>query len=118
MTRREIIRYCLTLTGAYEDHPFGDDPNWALLRHKANKKTFACVYERNGRLCINLKCEPGLAVFLREQFRDLAAGYHMNKTHWNTVMTDGDVPDKDLFGFIGMSYDLTKPKAKSKEKGM
>ena len=61
MTRQELIDYCLTLPAAYEDYPFDDitdDKRWTVMRHQANKKTFAMIYERNDRLCINLKCEP------------------------------------------------------------
>jgi predicted DNA-binding protein (MmcQ/YjbR family) len=108
--RKELIGHCLTYPDVYEDYPFGDDADWALMRHKANKKTFACIYEHKGRLCINLKCEPMLAEFLREQFEAVTAGYHMNKTHWNTVTAGGDVPDGDLIKFITHSYDLTKPR--------
>ena len=35
-------------------------------------------------------------------------GYHLNKKHWNTVVMDGTVPDKDVKRMIGESYDLTK----------
>ena len=28
------------------------------MRHRANKKSFALIYERNGKLCVNLKCDP------------------------------------------------------------
>jgi predicted DNA-binding protein (MmcQ/YjbR family) len=107
--KQDIIEYCLKRQGAYEDYPF-DDSNWTVMRHKGSRKSFAFIYEHRGRLCVNLKCEPGLAVFLREQYRDVIPGYHTNKTHWNTVTPGGDVPDRELLRFIDMSYDLTKPK--------
>ncbi|MDR1094654.1 MAG: MmcQ/YjbR family DNA-binding protein [Clostridiales bacterium] len=109
MLKQDIIEYCLKRQGAYEDYPF-DDSNWTVMRHKGSRKSFAFIYEHRGRLCVNLKCEPGLAVFLREQYRDVIPGYHTNKTHWNTVTPGGDVPDRELLRFIDMSYDLTKPK--------
>ena len=37
----------------------------------------------------------------------------MNKTHWNSIILDGSVPDKDIRRMIGESYDLTKGKKKS-----
>ena len=40
LTRKDIIDFCMTLGGVYEDYPF-DDPNWTLMRHVENKKTFA-----------------------------------------------------------------------------
>ena len=52
MTRRELIDYCLTLPDVYEDYPFdgiADAGAWAVMRHRMNKKSFALIYERNGR---------------------------------------------------------------------
>ncbi len=34
---------------------------------------------------MNLKCDPDEALFLRDTFAAVIPGYHMNKTHWNTV---------------------------------
>jgi len=78
----------------------------------AATKRFAFIYERDGRLCLNLKCDPMKADFLRRVYQDVTAGYHMNKEHWNTVVIGGDVPDTQLFEMIGDSHELTKPKIK------
>jgi len=110
MDKRELIEYCLTYTDAFEDYPF--DENWIAMRRSGNKKSFAFIYERDGRLCINLKCDPMKADFLRQVYQDVTAGYHMNKEHWNTVVIGGDVPDTQLFEMIGDSHELTKPKIK------
>ena len=97
INKRELIDICLTLPNSYEDYPFdgdshSDDGTWTVTRHRANKKGFAHIYERNGKLCINLKCNPLEADFLRKAFADVLPGWHMNKTHWNTVYIGGDVP--------------------------
>lgn len=55
---------------------------------------------------INLKCDPELAMQLREEFPAVLAGYHMNKKHWNTVLMDGSIPDKTIRSWIDDSYDL------------
>ena len=34
----------------------------------------------------------------------------MNKTHWNSIILDGSITDKDIRRMIGESYDLTKGK--------
>jgi len=54
------------------------------------------------------------ADFLRQAFIDVTPGYHMNKTHWNTVYIGGDVPDNELRRMIEKSYDLIKPKARKR----
>jgi len=82
------------------------------MRHRTNKKGFAHIYERNGKLCINLKCDPFEADFLRQAFEDITPGWHMNKVHWNTVTLGGDVPIDELERMIERSYDLIKPKVR------
>jgi predicted DNA-binding protein (MmcQ/YjbR family) len=118
MTRIELINYCLTLPFAYEDYPFDeidDDKRWTVMRHKTNKKTFAMIYERNEKLCINLKCDPHEADLLRQIFVDLTPGWHMNKTHWNTITLGGDVPEDEIKRMIERSYRLIKPKARKRK---
>ena len=114
MTRKDLVDYCLTYPGSYEDYPFDDltatDHPWAVMRHRDNEKSFAFIYEREGCLCVNLKCAPLEADLLRGAFEDVLPGYHMNKTHWNTVRVGGDVPEEELQRMIGDSYDLIKPK--------
>ena len=119
MTRQEIIDFCLTFPNSYEDYPFDkieDIGVWTVMRHLLNKKTFAMIYERNGKLCINLKCDPHEADLLRQVYKDLTPAYHMNKRHWNTITlgTDCDVPTDELWRTIEHSYDLIKPKLKNR----
>jgi len=114
MTKRELINLCLTLPFVYEDYPF--DEVAAVMRHSGNKKMFALIAHRHGRLYINLKCDPLEADFLRKAFADVEPGWHMNKTHWNTVYVDGDVSREELQRMIKHSYDLTAPKVKPAKK--
>jgi predicted DNA-binding protein (MmcQ/YjbR family) len=119
MTRRELIDYCLTYPAAYEDYPFDDITDagaWTVMRHRANKKSFALIYERKGKLCVNTKCDPLEADFLRQIFADVAPAYHMNKVHWNTIV-GGDVPEKEIKRTVGNSYDLIKPKVRREHDG-
>ncbi len=119
MTRQDLINFCLTFPDAYEDYPFdgvdahSDDGAWTVMKCRANSKGFAHIYKRHGKLCINLKCDPFEADFLRQAFTDVTPAYHMNKEHWNTVKVDGDVPEDEMKRMIGRSYDLIKPKFKT-----
>jgi predicted DNA-binding protein (MmcQ/YjbR family) len=105
---------------AYEDYPFddggahSDDGAWTVMRHRINKKGFAHIYERNGKLCIKLKCDPFEADFLRQAYENVIPGWHMNKVHWNTVMLGGDVPIDEMKRMIERSYDLIKPKVRKR----
>lgn len=116
MTRQELIDFCLMFPFTYEDYPFDDvtdDGAWTVMRHKTNKKSFAFIYERSKKLCVNLKCDPSEADFLRQAFKDVTPGFHMNKIHWNTVYLNGDVPEDELKRMIEQSYNLIKPKVKN-----
>jgi len=67
---------------------------------------------------INLKCDPEMAVQLREQHASVLPGYHMNKRHWITVLMDGSVPDRLIREWIEISYGLIVarlPKSKKTE---
>lgn len=113
MTKRELIDYCLTYPGVYEDYPF--DEEWAAIRHSANKKAFAFIYRRNGQLCLNLKCDPMQGDFWCSVFPEVGPAYHMNKTHWNTVIPGSTLPPEELYAMIAHSHSLTKP-SKSRKK--
>lgn len=92
---------CLQLTGATEDFPFGEE----TLVFKVGGKMFALTHVDTFE-SVNLKCEPEKAVELREQYEGVLPGYHMNKKHWNTVLTDGSVPDVLLKEWVKDSYEL------------
>jgi predicted DNA-binding protein (MmcQ/YjbR family) len=100
-----LRNYCISKDGANESFPFGED----TLVFKVNNKIFALV-NLDGDLSINLKCDPAFALELRERHPDVTPGYHMNKKHWNTVMLNGSIPDKEVFSWIDHSYDLIAQK--------
>lgn len=71
-----------------------------------------------GEFRINLKCDPDLALELREQYGAVIPGYHMSKKHWNTVIVDGELEPDQIIEMIDHSYDLvvkSLPKYKQKE---
>ena len=96
-----LREYCISKKGVTESFPFGDD----TLVFKAGEKIFALA-NLDGDLSINLKCDPAMAIDLRERYSSVIPGYHMNKKHWNTVMLNGSVPDKEVFSWIDHSYNL------------
>jgi hypothetical protein len=59
------------------------------------------------QLQFNVKCDPEIAIELREEFPDnILPGYHMNKKHWNTVIVNGKISNKLLLKMIDDSYHL------------
>ncbi len=95
--------FCLSLPWATEDFPFGNE----TLVFKVGGKIFALT-DPDHFESINLKCNPEKAVELRELYEGVLPGYHMNKKHWNTVLTEADVPDTLLKEMILESYELVK----------
>jgi predicted DNA-binding protein (MmcQ/YjbR family) len=88
------------MRGASEGFPFSE----GVSVFKVAGKVFAIVEPSEGR--VSLKCAPGYAVVLREQYAAVTAGYHLDKRHWNSVVLDGSVPSDVLREWIVDSYDL------------
>lgn len=87
--------------GVTAEFPFGKE----TLVFKVFGKMFALTGVEMFQ-SMNLKCDPERAIELRERYDGIKPGYHMNKTHWNTVSTDGSVDDRLLIELINHSYDL------------
>ncbi|MFJ1562891.1 MmcQ/YjbR family DNA-binding protein [Streptomyces erythrochromogenes] len=101
MTPAQLREFCLGFNAAVEEFPF--TPETSVFKVKG--KVFALSALDAEPLKVNLKCEPELAVRLREEHEAIAPGYHMNKRHWNTV-TVGGIPDAMLRELVEDSYDL------------
>lgn len=101
MNIESLREYCIKKAGVTESFPFDDE----TLVFKVKGKIFALV-NLEGDLSVNLKCDPSRALELRERYPSVTPGYHMNKKHWNTVMIDGSVNDKEVFSWIDHSYEL------------
>ena len=112
MDRKALIAHCLAYEGALEDEPFAT-VNATVMRHEGNGKWFALICELDGALCVNLKCEPMLALFLRTTYPGVRPAWHMNKLHWNTVEVNAGVPPEDLCEMISDSYRLTTSPARA-----
>ena len=101
MNIEEFRQYCLSKKGVTEEFPFGPD----TLVFKVMGKMFALT-NLDGDFSINLKCDPDLAIELREQYPAVLPGYHMNKKHWNTIAIDGSLSNKLICEWTDHSYNL------------
>jgi predicted DNA-binding protein (MmcQ/YjbR family) len=113
MNIEKVRKYCTKMKGMTECFPFGED----TLVYKVADKMF-CLTILRYPYKINLKCNPELAVELREKYSAVTPGYHMNKTHWNTILLDGTIPEKEILSWIDHSYNLvvkTLPKKALKQ---
>lgn len=82
--------------------------DWNWIRYQIGGKMFAaiCMSEENEPYYITLKLEPYEGDFFRQQYEDIIPGYYMNKTHWNSIKPDGEVPDDLLKDLLDKSYQL------------
>ena len=102
MTRDEVLELCAGLPAAVEDYPFGD----GVAVFKVGGRMFALVPLGGSPGSVNLKCDPGLALELRDRYPSVRPGYHQNKRHWNTVELDSSIDDDEIRWMIDHSYDL------------
>ena len=102
MDLESFREYCLSKPAASEDMPFGED----VLVFRVGGKMFALASLDEIPATANLKCDPDLALELRDRYEQVRPGYHMNKKHWNTVEIDSGIPDAELCKMIDHSYEL------------
>lgn len=78
------------------------------LDKKEIKKIIALIFEKDNDLLIDLKLAPEHGEEVRE-YDGVFPGYHMNKTHWNTVRVNNtSLPLEDLIKMIQESDKLTQ----------
>ena len=105
MTISDLYEICTTYRGVTESFPF--DKN--TLVFKVGGKMFLLTglsSWENGEPVINLKCDPEKAIELREEYEAVKPGYHMSKTHWNTVSANKDLSLIEIKKLIDHSYEL------------
>lgn len=97
-----FLQYCLAKPGSEETFPFGED----VLVMKVMGKMYALTGLNNSDFRVNLKCDPEYALELRDEHHQIIPGWHMSKTHWNTVYCEDGLSDKLIIELIDHSYDL------------
>ncbi|QQS19032.1 MmcQ/YjbR family DNA-binding protein [Candidatus Saccharibacteria bacterium] len=113
MTHNEVEEYILSMPNSFLDYPFGEGVAVYKVRQNGERgseseegKMFALVAEGKEPLNLSLKCDPQLAVILREKYETVLPGYHLNKKHWNTIVLTGQLPWDEIQGLIRHSYQL------------
>lgn len=101
MDIEKVRLHCLKKDFVKESFPFNEE----TLVFKAMDKIF-CLARIAPPYSISLKCDPEFAVELRERYEAVSPGFHLNKTHWNTIAFNGSIPDKEILSWIDHSYDL------------
>jgi len=102
MDHKTVEEFVLSMPNAVLDYPFGE----SVAVYKVHEKMFALIAEGKEPVNISLKCDPQLALVLREKYETVMPGYHLHKKHWNTMILTGQVPEEELHALIRHSYDL------------
>lgn len=110
MTKKELNHFFLSFTGAKLTFPFGEEAKV----YKVEGKMFGLITEVDGFIMVNLKGDPDDNIALRGMFDYIKPGYHMNKTHWNSLYLDGTEERDLVFRLIEESYNLIVSKLPKK----
>jgi len=110
MNLEEIREYCISKPGVTEGFPFND----TALVFKVARKMFALLDLSEESRGISLKCDPELAIELREKHSEVTPAWHFNKKHWNSVRFDL-AGKNELMEWIDHSYELVRNSLSKKE---
>jgi predicted DNA-binding protein (MmcQ/YjbR family) len=102
LNTEEIREHCLSKQGVTESFPFDED----TLVFKVGGKMFLLLDLVSAPVAFNVKCDPAKAIELREKYSGVAPGYHMNKTHWNTITCNESLSKSMVLSWIDDSYFL------------
>lgn len=101
MMIEEIRNYCLEKQGVTESFPFDE----VTLVFKVSDKIFLIIPTDEIETMFSVKTNPEWSEELRERYPQITGAFHMNKTHWNSVICNG--LHKDLISkIIDHSYEL------------
>lgn len=101
MEINEILTYCMVKKGVEETFPFDQE----TLVLKVGGKMFMLIPLEKHPLEISVKTDPEWSEELRAEFPQISGAYHMNKTHWNSVICEGIRKDL-ILKLIDHSYEL------------
>lgn len=101
MSIEEVRNFCLSLPYTEETLPFDD----TTLVYKVGGRMFAVTsLEQPDRVVV--KCDPDLAIELRDRHEEITSAWHFNKRHWNAICLNGDLGEQLILEQIYNSYML------------
>lgn len=111
MNIEDLREYCLSLPLASEYFPFDE----SVLAFRVMDKIFAMIDLADAEWFV-LKCDPELALELREEHPEINGAWHMNKKYWNQVSIFGSLSDSLIKSLIRHSYSEVVKKFTNKAK--
>ena len=105
MNIESVREYCLSLPHATEDFPFDE----TTLAFRIGGRIFAMIDLERTEWFV-LKCNPDMAIELREKHAEISPAWHMNKRHWNQINLFGYLSEEPICSLIRHSYSLVVQK--------
>ena len=99
MSIEEIRNFCLGLPYTEETMPFDD----TTIVYKVGGKWFA-VTDLNENNKVVVKCDPDIAIELRDRHEEITPAWHFNKKYWNQHIIPA-LDDSLIMELIDHSYD-------------
>ena len=119
MTKQELMAYIEGCFSVEPDYPWEKLEDGYVFRHPDNRKWFGVgltvAYRRLGidrdgaADIVDVKTGP----LMQGAYLDrpgILPGYHMNKSHWLTILLDGSADDAVIRELLDLSWELTRDK--------
>ena len=113
MTKAEMLAYCLSKPGAWQDEPWDED-----VVAKVGSKIFAFLGSGQAAT-VGLKCGPTREVadeWLARYPDDAAVMAYIGRSGWNTLRVGGAIPDDEILEAVDASYDTVVAKLPKRER--
>jgi predicted DNA-binding protein (MmcQ/YjbR family) len=113
MTKAEMLAYCLSKPGAWQDEPWDED-----VVAKVGSKIFAFLGSGQAAT-VGLKCGPTREVadeWLARYPDDAAVMAYIGRSGWNTLRVGGAIPDDEILEAVDASYDTVAAKLPKRER--
>lgn len=101
MNIESLRDYCLSLPLVTECFPFDE----STLVFKVENKMFLYTGLDRDEKEICVKCDPEIAIQLRERYPEVTPGYHSNKRLWNSIQLSPTLKDDLIKSWICHSYE-------------
>lgn len=100
MNIEEVREYCLTLPYVTEDEFCPE-----VITFRIEGKWFLMMWLEAPEPRVAVKCDPAMAIELRERYRGVEPAYHMNKKMWNDLYLERDLDEEEIRKWIRHSYE-------------
>ncbi len=123
LQRKRLTQYMRDAYGTEAEYLWADSPGNAIFRHPASKKWYAAMMrvlpEKLGLTgaealdVMDIRCSTIMIGSLLSTKGFLPA-YHMNKSHWISIVLNNSVSDDQITPLLELSYDSAAPKRRKK----